>query len=171
MAHALLNGVGAVLYLASFGLRKAGRRKTGIALGMLGYGFAGAAAYLGGELSYGLQLGVKHTAIPVEPEPGYTAVLPEADLPEDTLTRVDYKGIPVLLRRRGRTIDAVGAVCTHRGAALDEGALEGDCVRCPWHGSLFRLTDGTIAEGPASFPLPRFTARITAGAIEISATP
>jgi nitrite reductase/ring-hydroxylating ferredoxin subunit/uncharacterized membrane protein len=169
MLHAVLNGAAVLVYGASFGLRKAGARKTGIALSMLAYGVAGAASYLGGELSLGYNLGAKHAAIPIDPPQGYVVVMPEADLAPETLTRVDFGGIPVLLRRTVDRIDAVGAVCTHRGAPLDEGALEGDCVRCPWHGALYRLADGSVLEGPASFPLPRFTARITNGNVEVAA--
>jgi nitrite reductase (NADH) small subunit len=39
--------------------------------------------------------------------------------------------------------------CTHAGAPLAEGALNGDVLTCPWHGSQFRITDGSVVRGPA----------------------
>jgi nitrite reductase/ring-hydroxylating ferredoxin subunit len=33
-------------------------------------------------------------------------------------------------------------------------------VVCPWHGSTFRLTDGSVVHGPATAPQPSFETRI-----------
>jgi nitrite reductase/ring-hydroxylating ferredoxin subunit len=85
------------------------------------------------------------------------------------MTRVDLGGIPVVVLRTEAGIHAIGAACTHRGAPLDEGTLEDACVRCPWHGSLFAFDDGRVLEGPASFPQPRFDARVRGGKIELRA--
>ncbi len=41
------------------------------------------------------------------------------------------------------------ARCTHAGAPLAEGTLEGDILTCPWHRSQFNITDGTVIRGPA----------------------
>jgi nitrite reductase/ring-hydroxylating ferredoxin subunit len=41
------------------------------------------------------------------------------------------------------------ARCTHAGAPLFEGELVGDVIICPWHGSRFRITDGSIIKGLA----------------------
>ena len=43
--------------------------------------------------------------------------------------------------------------CTHAGAPLAEGTLNGDVLTCPWHGSQFRITDGSVLRGPAEKPL------------------
>jgi nitrite reductase/ring-hydroxylating ferredoxin subunit/uncharacterized membrane protein len=165
--HALLNGSAMALYVGSFAARRGGRRDIGIALATAGYGLVSFAAYLGGELTFGMQLGVRHTAIPIDPEHRYVPVLDEDALAHDKLTRVELEGIPVVLLRTGTGIQALGAACTHRGAPLDEGTLEDGCVRCPWHGSLFAFEDGHVLEGPASFPQPRFEARVRSGKIEL----
>ena len=39
--------------------------------------------------------------------------------------------------------------CTHAGAPLAEGTLNGEVLTCPWHGSQFNITDGTVVRGPA----------------------
>lgn len=53
--HATLNGGVSVLYGASWLLRRAGRRRAGVAVAMLAYGVAGASAYLGGHLAQALR--------------------------------------------------------------------------------------------------------------------
>ena len=42
-------------------------------------------------------------------------------------------------------------------------------MTCPWHGSTFALDDGRIVNGPATFPQPRFEARINGERIEVRA--
>ena len=47
----------------------------------------------------------------------------------------------------------LAARCTHAGAPLVEGEISGDVLVCPWHGSNFRVTDGSVLKGPAERPL------------------
>jgi nitrite reductase/ring-hydroxylating ferredoxin subunit/uncharacterized membrane protein len=167
LMHAMLNGGAMALYVGSLVARRGGHRGTGIALATAGYSLVSFAGYLGGELTFGMQLGVRHTAIPIDPAQKYAPVIDEDALPYDKLTRADFNGIPVLLLRTEAGVRALGAACTHRGAPLDEGTLEDGCVRCPWHGSLFAFDDGRVLESPASFPQPQFDARIRSGKVEL----
>ena len=169
VAHGLANSAAFVLYLASFGLRRAKHRGAAIGFSMTAYALSAMAAYLGGELSFGLGIGMKHTAPAIEPPADYVAVIDEAALEERRPVRVDLNGIPVMLVRSNGTIHALSAVCTHRGAPLETGSLEDECIRCPWHGSLFSLADGSVVEGPASAPEPRFDVRVVEGAIQVRA--
>ncbi len=171
MAHALLNSVSFTGYLASYGLRRAGKRRTAIVTALLAYGVSGLAAYLGGELAYGLQLGIRHTAEPLAPAGEFTAVMAAADVPGERPVRVDFGGIPVLVSRAGDGLAAIAAACTHRGGPLDQGTFADGCVTCPWHGSVFSLADGHVVRGPASFPQPRFEARVNGGQVELRALP
>ena len=43
--------------------------------------------------------------------------------------------------------------CTHAGAPLAEGTLNGEVLTCPWHGSQFKITDGSVLRGPTEKPL------------------
>ena len=52
---------------------------------------------------------------------------------------------------------------------LDEGKVEGETVQCPWHDSVFNLTDGSIVHGPTAFPVTCYQARRRNGKIEIRA--
>lgn len=168
MAHALVNGTAVLGYMLALFLRRSGRRRLGILTALAAYGIVSAGAYIGGELSYGLLLGAKHTAEPIDPPADFTPVLKLAAL-GSTPVRADFKGIPVLLSRTGDAISAISAVCTHRGAPLDQGTFADGCVTCPWHDSTFALDDGHVIAGPALFPQPRFEARVAGDTIELRA--
>jgi nitrite reductase/ring-hydroxylating ferredoxin subunit len=74
--------------------------------------------------------------------------------------------VPVLLIRVNARLHAISAVCSHAGGPLDEGELGPDgCVTCPWHGSRFRIDDGSVRRGPASVPQPRWEAKVEDGRI------
>lgn len=155
-AHALLNTAALSAFGFSLLLRKRGAQNLGRAAAFAGYATMATAAFIGGELSFGMQLGVKHTAEPIEPPAEYVPLLPQASLTPGSMQAANLLGISLLVTSDGADIHSVSGVCTHRGAALAEGTQEGDCVRCPWHGSRFRLRDGAVVEGPATFPLARF---------------
>jgi nitrite reductase/ring-hydroxylating ferredoxin subunit len=59
--------------------------------------------------------------------------------------------------------------CSHMGGPLDEGTFKDGDVTCPWHGSVFRLADGSIARGPATAPQPTYDVRVSDGRIEVKA--
>jgi nitrite reductase/ring-hydroxylating ferredoxin subunit/uncharacterized membrane protein len=166
MAHALTNDVAFVLYAGSLALRRLGRRRAALALGFTGYGFLSLGAYFGGELSLGYQIGVRHTAPPLEPSGDFVAVLPESELGTEPKA-ANLAGIPLLLSRDHLgSVHAVAATCTHRGGPLSEGTFPGGCVTCPWHAARFDLRSGAVLAGPATHPLARFETRVANGQIE-----
>ncbi len=55
------------------------------------------------------------------------------------------------------------ARCTHAGAPLFEGEFKGDFITCPWHGSRFRITDGTPIKGPAGESLKVYPSTVKDG--------
>jgi len=46
--------------------------------------------------------------------------------------------------------------CTHAGASLSTGELDGREVACPLHGSVFDVTDGRVLLGHAAQPLKTY---------------
>jgi NADPH-dependent 2,4-dienoyl-CoA reductase/sulfur reductase-like enzyme/nitrite reductase/ring-hydroxylating ferredoxin subunit len=59
----------------------------------------------------------------------------------------------VLLARRGGTLFAIDAKCTHYGGPLAEGLMVDDTVRCPWHHACFSLRTGEALHAPALSPV------------------
>ena len=49
--------------------------------------------------------------------------------------------------------------CTHRGGSLAGGSMICGTVQCPWHGSQFSVSDGTVKAGPAKMPIVTYTLR------------
>lgn len=169
ITHGVMNVTATGLYVASLLLRKQSRTK-GISLGMLAFGVAMSAAFLGGHLTYGEQIGVDHTATADQDKPEkFVGVLDAGDLAENKPTRVTADGVAVLLVKQGEQIYALRETCTHLGGPLAEGKLEGDSIICPWHGSRFCLGDGRVLDGPAVFPERVFEVRVRAGRIEVRA--
>jgi len=170
VVHGILNLGAAGLYTASLIARRRNARRRGVALSMLGYAIASFSAYLGGHLVFGEQIGVDHTATPDRGQPKkFTVVMRATDLKERKPVRVDVEDASVLLVRTGDTIHALTNTCTHLGGPLNEGELEGDSIRCPWHGSRFCLSDGGVLDGPATFPERLFDVRERDGQIEVRA--
>lgn len=63
---------------------------------------------------------------------------------------------------------ATQADCTHRGGPLCEGALWGDIVTCPWHGSEFNIRTGEVLTGPADTPLLTYDVSVEHGQIVLT---
>ncbi len=166
LLHGLLNGGATMMNLTSYVLRRAGKRRAGIALSGLTYLATLFSAYLGGELSLAKGIGVNHVAWEAGPEE-FVAVMDATDLPEKKLTRVEADGMPVVLWREDSKIYALAATCSHLGGPLDEGTCQDGLVTCPWHGSSFRLADGSVAQSPAVYAQPTFAVRIQSGKIEL----
>jgi nitrite reductase/ring-hydroxylating ferredoxin subunit/uncharacterized membrane protein len=165
LTHGLLNVTAAALYLASALVRRDDRPK-GRALALAGFAIAGVSAWLGGNLVYGKQIGVNHTAGEPMPEQ-WTDVAAESDVRENEPVRVMAEGVKVLLVRQRDEIRAIAEVCSHLGGPLAEGKVEGETVVCPWHGSRFCLRDGSVIDGPATHPQPRFEVRIIEGRVQV----
>jgi nitrite reductase/ring-hydroxylating ferredoxin subunit/uncharacterized membrane protein len=166
LVHALLNGAASALQIVSWVARMRGNRRLGVRLSLLAFGLTSASAYLGGHLSLVRGVGINHTAFQ-DPEAEWTDVAAEADVKDATPLRVIAGGVPVVLVKHGSAVRALSATCTHAGGPLDEGALVGGCVKCPWHGSEFRLDDGAVERGPASVPEPVWDVRVDSGRISV----
>ena len=66
----------------------------------------------------------------------------------------------MLLVNLNGDIYACDNVCTHAGAPLNEGDLEGELVECPLHGSVFNVTNGEVVGPPAEEGLRVFQVRV-----------
>ena len=136
-----------------------------VILAVIGAVSVTAGAYLGGHLTFGFGTMVNRDAFLEGPADEYVGVGASEDFPEGAMKRVDAGGMPALVVRLDGRLKAISAVCSHAGGPLDEGTLEGGCVTCPWHGSQFRLRDGGVVHGPATFSQPAFRVREEEGKV------
>ncbi|MCW3996704.1 MAG: Rieske 2Fe-2S domain-containing protein [Candidatus Bathyarchaeota archaeon] len=74
-------------------------------------------------------------------------------LPEGELRSFKLGEREILAINAGGKIYCLDGRCTHAGAPLAEGTLEGQVLTCPWHYSQFNISDGSVLRGPAYKPL------------------
>jgi len=167
VVHAAVNGTATLLYAGSL-LTRDRSPQMGVALSAIGYAAVALGALFGGVISLDMQIGVNH-AHGKEPPSKEVDVAALTEIPDGGMKRVDAKGYPVLLVRRGEEVHAIAAICAHQGGPLEKGKLEGDVVTCPWHGSQFCVRDGSIVHGPTAYPQPAFEARVAGERVLIRA--
>jgi nitrite reductase/ring-hydroxylating ferredoxin subunit len=165
VVHAAANAATLGLNVASWRTRRRGRNARGAALSLLGLAIGGAGAYLGGHLSFRQAAGVNHAEDARHDLPDqFTALCRLADLPDGRPTRLLLDATPVFVLRRGEQVTVLAERCSHLSGPLSEGELttvDGEeCIQCPWHGSAFRLADGTVRHGPATAPQPHLETRV-----------
>ena len=83
-----------------------------------------------------------------------------SDIADGTTLRVVVDGMEVLLCKCEGRIYAIEDVCTHDGAPLDQGELEGCRIVCPRHGANFDVRTGEALTLPAVMPVASFKVRI-----------
>jgi nitrite reductase/ring-hydroxylating ferredoxin subunit/uncharacterized membrane protein len=166
LVHAALNDTAVLTYWLSWRARRRGKRAKGVALSLAGAGFLSAAGWLGGHLAYAQGVGVDTTAFQQVPL-DWTDAGAESDVPAIGVGQLVADGIPLLVTRRAGKVVAMLDRCTHRGGALSDGDVDGECVICPLHGSRFSLDDGSVRGGPASRPQATLEVRIRDGRIEV----
>ena len=86
-----------------------------------------------------------------------------SDVVPGATARVTVDGVDILLCNVGGDIFAIADVCTHDGAPLDQGTLDGACVTCPRHGAVFDVRTGEALALPAFLPVLTFPVRVEAG--------
>lgn len=89
------------------------------------------------------------------------------DVPPGGMKRVDIGARRILLANVGGRLYAVDDTCTHEDASLSSGALRGEWVKCPLHGSRFNVRTGEVVEEPAIEKLATYPVRIEAGEVWI----
>ncbi|HID49668.1 MAG TPA: non-heme iron oxygenase ferredoxin subunit [Chromatiales bacterium] len=76
------------------------------------------------------------------------------------MLRVKLNRHDILLANVDGTFYAIDNQCSHEDASLYNGALKGDCVECPLHGSLFRLRTGQPEGEPATEPVHTYALEV-----------
>jgi len=70
-------------------------------------------------------------------------------VPSGSINSFQINGKEVIVINKDNQLFCLQGRCTHAGAPLVEGTVEGEILTCPWHGSKFRITNGEVVGGPA----------------------
>jgi nitrite reductase/ring-hydroxylating ferredoxin subunit/uncharacterized membrane protein len=168
VVHAAANSTAITLYLGSLLARSRQRTGLGKVLGFAGLAAVAAGGLLGGDISYRQAGGANHAEeVPHLVEPGWHDLL-RLDALEDGKPVHELLGeVPVLAVRDGGQVHVLADKCAHMSGPLSDGQITDGCVTCPWHGSVFRLADGTVARGPATANQPVFSTRVRDGMVQV----
>ncbi len=166
LLHGLLQTVALLIVLSSALLQLVGIRLFGDLLLATGLGISMASAYLGGHLVLGRGVMVDHTAWIRGPR-SWTRAIALAELSEGQAKAATVEGREVLVSLIDGSLSAIENACSHGGGPLSLGRIDNGVIKCPWHGSCFRLRDGAVVKGPASHPQPTLDARIRDGWVEV----
>jgi nitrite reductase/ring-hydroxylating ferredoxin subunit/CDGSH-type Zn-finger protein len=101
----------------------------------------------------------------------YQAVGNESDIPEGELYGVEINGQAVVVGRVNGELHAIGGICSHQFARLEDGELDGNVVMCPLHNSGFNILTGQAVQLPATEPVPRYGVRVEDGKVLVSTQP
>jgi nitrite reductase/ring-hydroxylating ferredoxin subunit len=75
-------------------------------------------------------------------------VAKKSELGPGQIKKVVVNGKEIALYNLDGSFYATTTICPHQGGPLDEGELDGETVICPWHGWMFKVTDGSAIMNP-----------------------
>ncbi|HET7677751.1 MAG TPA: Rieske 2Fe-2S domain-containing protein [Candidatus Limnocylindrales bacterium] len=136
-------------------------RTLPIVLSLLAYLLLTAGAWIGGDVVYLLGNMVNRHAW--RSRGAKWQPLDVGELPEGQPVKATAGMQTLVLVRSGERIDALHETCAHAGGPLSAGRIVDGCIECPWHGSRFRLSDGTPVRGPAVYAQPVYEVRAAEG--------
>ena len=90
----------------------------------------------------------------------FVAVAKLNEIKTGKLLKIHHKGMAYMLANVEGRIYATDDLCSHEDASLSTGALKGDCVSCPLHGSRFNVRTGEPMEEPATEAIATYAVRI-----------
>jgi nitrite reductase/ring-hydroxylating ferredoxin subunit len=88
-------------------------------------------------------------------------------VPIGTMKQFYISDLEILVANFSDQIYCLDARCTHAGAPLAEGTLNGWILTCPWHGSQFNILSGKVVRGPAEKHLKTYTSIVRDGYVFI----
>jgi len=181
-AHASLNSVAWACFAISWWKRRQGGH-AGMGWSWVGLAAASAAGWLGGELSYGMGVGIDTNAFETGPSEFQPAVAVDGALPASSgsasdgaagngpapleLALVKAGGVRLVAADISGTTRVLADRCSHRGGPLSDGHVEGGCIVCPWHNSAFDAETGAAVRGPATVAQPAYESRMSGDVLEV----
>ncbi|HUT06002.1 MAG TPA: Rieske 2Fe-2S domain-containing protein [Nitrosopumilaceae archaeon] len=67
-----------------------------------------------------------------------------SDIPPGEMLKVESEEKEILVANENGNYFAMDDTCTHQGANLSKGTLDGSIVTCPWHGSTWNCKTGKL---------------------------
>lgn len=72
-----------------------------------------------------------------------------SEIPPGQMKKISFDGKEILVINNDGKFLAVDDTCTHAGASLSEGQLQGSTITCGWHGAQFDCQSGKLSKFPA----------------------
>lgn len=115
------------------------------------------AGWMGGTLVYRNQIGVdqryanagKWNEAYIDETSGKIKVATVDELKENSMKLLHLNGKRIVLAKTEEGFAAFDDRCPHKGGSLAGGSIMCGTVQCPWHGSQFKVKDGSVTAGPA----------------------
>ena len=72
-----------------------------------------------------------------------------SEIPSGKMIKVNADSREILVANVNGNYFACDDTCSHAGASLSEGSLDGEIVTCGWHGAQFNCKSGKLEKFPA----------------------
>jgi 3-phenylpropionate/trans-cinnamate dioxygenase ferredoxin subunit len=95
----------------------------------------------------------------------YVVVASVDEIPPGAAKQVHVNGYRVAVFNVDGTFYAIDDTCTHEEASLAAGAVYGDIVACPKHGSRFHVPTGRVLSLPAVVPVNIYPVKVEDGQV------
>jgi len=175
--HGIINVTMLLIFTAAFFYRRNAEADHYILLlfEIAGASLLAVAGWLGGTLVYRNQIGIDHRYAHAgkwkeqyfDQQYGTITVATSDELQVNAMKLLHFKNKRIVLARTEQCYTAFEDRCTHRGGSLADGSLTCNTVQCPWHGSQFDVTTGTLKAGPAAEGIHIYEVKETGGKVMI----
>jgi 3-phenylpropionate/trans-cinnamate dioxygenase ferredoxin component len=94
-------------------------------------------------------------------------VVKETAIADGEHVTVDVDGVEIAVFKLEGQFYAIEDVCTHDGAEIASGVLDGDEIICPRHGARFCIKTGAVKALPAYEDITCYPVRIESGIVQV----
>jgi len=139
----------------------------------MGAGLGLVAAVVAACSTYGKKpeaAGESSTTTAAPPATGGTAAAPAANVIAKTADVPVGSGVivdkVVVTQPTAGVFKGFSSTCTHKGCTVDK--IADGTIDCPCHGSKYKISDGSVVNGPAPKPLAAKTIKVTGDSITLA---
>lgn len=101
----------------------------------------------------------------------FVGVASVEEVPPGKAKVIAVEGRRIALFNVNGTFHAIDDTCTHEEASLAGGAVYGEIVACPKHGSRFHLPTGRVLSLPAVVPVNTYQVKVERGQVLVLPVP